>query len=52
MTPDDSDMPEAMTAPRRKRWRAVLLAALALLLNVLLVLWTQRKPIASGYIDS
>jgi hypothetical protein len=44
-------MPEAMTAPRRKRWRAVLLAALALVLIVLLVLWTQRKPIASGYID-
>ncbi|MDH7973075.1 YdbH domain-containing protein [Sphingomonas sp. AR_OL41] len=52
MTPDDSDMPDAATsAPRRRRARAVALALLALLLLALLVGWTQRKPIASSYID-
>lgn len=52
MTPDDSDMPDATTgAPRRRRARAVLLVLLALALVALLLVWTQRKPIASGYID-
>jgi len=51
VTPDDSDMPQAVTAPRRKRWRAVLFAVLALILVALPALWTQRKPIASDYID-
>jgi translocation and assembly module TamB len=51
VTPDDSDMPEAVTAPRRQRRRAVLFAVLALIMVALLVLWTQRKPIASDYID-
>jgi translocation and assembly module TamB len=51
VTPDDSDMPEVERAPRRKRWRIVLLAVLALVLIALLVLWVQRKPIASDYID-
>jgi hypothetical protein len=36
---------------RKGRWRIVLLAALVLLLLGLLVLWVERKPIASDYID-
>jgi len=51
VTPDDSDMPDAVITPRRKRRRVTLLALLALILVALLVLWTQRKPIASDYID-
>jgi hypothetical protein len=51
VTPDDSDMPEAVTAPRRKRRRTILLVLSGLVLLVLIILWTQRKPIASGYID-
>ena len=52
MTPNDSDMPEPVTAvPGRGRWRVALLVLLGLMLMALLVLWTQRKPIASDYID-
>jgi hypothetical protein len=36
---------------RKGRWRIVLLALPGLLLLGLLVLWLDRKPIASGYID-
>lgn len=51
MTPDDSDMPDALPTPRRTRWRAMLLGVLAVFLVAFVALWTQRKPIASDYID-
>ena len=51
MTPDDSDMSEPEPVRRRKRWRAVLLVLAALVVLALLVLWTQRKPIARDYVD-
>jgi hypothetical protein len=45
-------MPDAATsAPRRRRARAVVLVLLAFVLVALLLAWTQRKPIASSYID-
>lgn len=51
MTPDDSDMPEAETVPRRRRWRTMLLVLAGLVALALVALWTQRKPIARDYVD-
>jgi translocation and assembly module TamB len=52
VTPDESDMPDAApTVARRRRARVASLVLLVLVLLALVVAWTQRKPIASGYID-
>ncbi len=52
MTPDPSDMPEAETsAPRSRRLRTISLVAFWLILVTAAILWSQRKPIASDYID-